>query len=168
MLFSSSWAGWVCGYRLTTAPRLIVDERRPFRLRAHEGARADAGPCVLDPRGGLRRRRDLNLVDRRRLGGDEALNAAAQTAARKAQTAIESYADKNGSYAGANAQALSAIDPSVSAGDLEVVSTDNSYTITVAAASGTTFSIDGEQGGATERTCDPPGDPGCSENGDWG
>jgi hypothetical protein len=101
-------------------------------------------------------------------GGDEALNAAAQTAARKAQTAIESYADKNGSYAGASAQALSEIDPSVSAGDLEVVSTDSSYTITVASASGTTFSIDGEQGGATERTCDPPGDPGCSENGDWG
>ena len=101
-------------------------------------------------------------------GGDEALNAEAQTAARKAQTAIESYANKNGSYAGASPQALSEIDPSVAAGDLEVVSTDSSYTITVASASGTTFSIDGEQGGATERTCDPPGDPGCSESGDWG
>ena len=102
-------------------------------------------------------------------GGDEALNAEAQATARKAQTAIETYAgDKNGSYAGASAQELSEIDPGLSAGDLEVVSTDSSYTITVLSASGTTFSIDGEQGGATERTCDPPGGSGCGESGDWG
>ena len=102
-------------------------------------------------------------------GGDDALNAEAQATARKAQTAIETYADdNNGSYAGASATGLSETDPSLSAGELEVVSTDSSYTITVLSASGTTFSIDGEQGGATERTCDPPGDPGCSENGDWG
>ena len=96
-------------------------------------------------------------------------NAAAQAAARKAQTAIEKYADgNNGSYAGAGATELSDIDPDVAAADLEVVSTDNSYTITVLSPSGTTFSIDGEQGGATQRTCDPPGDPGCSASGDWG
>ena len=95
-------------------------------------------------------------------------NAAAQAAARKAQTAIEKYADgNNGSYAGAGATELSDIDPDVAAADLEVVSTDNSYTITVLSPSGTTFSIDGEQGGATQRTCDPPGDPGCSASGDW-
>ncbi len=102
-------------------------------------------------------------------GGDDALNAEAQATTRKAQTAIETYADdNNGSYAGATATELSMIDPGLSAGDLEVVATDSSYTITVLSASGTTFSIDGEQGGATERTCDPPGDPGCSESGDWG
>jgi len=102
-------------------------------------------------------------------GGEQALNAKAQATARTAQTAIEKFAaDKNGSYAGASATDLSQIDPSLSAGDLEVVSTDSSYTITVVSASGTTFSIDGEQGGAAERTCDPPGDSGCSESGDWG
>ena len=96
-------------------------------------------------------------------GGDDALNAKAQATARKAQTAIENYAaDNDGSYAGASAQELSEIDPGLSAGDLEVVSTDSSYTVTVLSASGTTFSIDGEQGGATERTCDPPGGSGCS------
>ena len=96
-------------------------------------------------------------------------NAEAQATARKAQTAIETYAaGKNGSYAGASATELSAIDSGLSSGDLEVVSTDSSYTITVLSASGTTFSIDGEQGGTPDRTCDPPGDPGCSESGDWG
>jgi hypothetical protein len=101
--------------------------------------------------------------------GDGALNTKAQATARKAQTAIETYAaDNNGSYAGASATELSKIDPGLSAGDLEVVSTDSSYTITVLSASGTTFSIDGEQGGAADRTCDPPGGSGCNESGDWG
>ena len=55
-------------------------------------------------------------------GGDDALNAEAQATARKAQTAIETYADdNNGSYAGASATGLSETDPSLSAGDLEVV-----------------------------------------------
>ena len=105
-------------------------------------------------------------------------NAEAQATARKAQTAIasnlrrrdgvEQYADgNNGSYAGAGATELSDIDPDVAAADLEVVSTDNSYTITVLSPSGTTFSIDGEQGGAPDRTCDPPSGSGCSESGDW-
>ena len=109
-------------------------------------------------------------------GGDQALNAEAQApnaeaqaTAHKAQMAIETYADdNNGSYAGASATELSKVDPGLSSDDLEVVSTDSSYTITVASTSGTTFSIDGEQGGATERTCDPPGGSGCSESGDWG
>ena len=60
--------------------------------------------------------------------------------------AIETYADdNNGSYAGASATELSKVDPGLSSDDLEVVSTDSSYTITVASTSGTTFSIDGEQ-----------------------
>ncbi len=101
--------------------------------------------------------------------GDEALNAKAQATARSAQAAIETYAtDNNGSYAGASAEELAKIEPSLSSGDLEVVSTDSSYTISVLSASATTFSIDGEQGGSTERTCDPPGSSGCSESGDWG
>ncbi len=102
-------------------------------------------------------------------GGDDALNAKAQATARTAQAAIEKYAaDNNGSYAGASEQELAKIEPSLSEGDLEVVSTDSSYTVSVLSASATTFSIDGEQGGATERTCDPPGGSGCSESGAWG
>ncbi len=102
-------------------------------------------------------------------GGDDALNSKAQATARKAETAIKAYAaDNDGSYAGASATELSKIDPDLPAGDLEVVSTDSSYTLTVVSGSGTTFSIDGEQGGATERTCDPPGGSGCGESGDWG
>jgi hypothetical protein len=95
-------------------------------------------------------------------------NADAQATARKAQTAIETYAgQKNGSYAGASATELSDIDSGLSSEDLEVVSTDSSYTITVLSESGTTFSVDGEQGGAPDHTCDPPSGSGCSESGDW-
>ena len=102
-------------------------------------------------------------------GGDDALNSKAQATASKAQTAIKTYAaDNNGSYAGASATELSKIDPALTSGDLEVVSTDSSYTLTVLSGSGTTFSVDGEQGGAPERTCDPPGGSGCTESGDWG
>jgi hypothetical protein len=101
--------------------------------------------------------------------GDDAFNATAKATALAAQAATEAYATGNGgSYAGATAEELAKIEPSLSDADLNVVSTDSSYTVSVLSASGTTFSIGGEQGRPPVRTCDPPGDSGCSAGGDWG
>jgi hypothetical protein len=99
---------------------------------------------------------------------DVALDSTAKETALQAEAAIETYATGNaGSYAGANAEELAKIEPKLSSADLDVVSTDSSYTVSVLSESGTTFSIDGEQGGAPDRTCDPPGGSGCKDNGDW-
>ena len=91
----------------------------------------------------------------------------AQVAARNAQVAIEVYAtDNNGSYAGASPEELGQIDPSLETGDLEVVSTASSYTVSVLAASGATYSVDGG-GGPAEYTCEPPGTGNCPDSGGW-
>jgi hypothetical protein len=92
----------------------------------------------------------------------------AQIAAREAQVAIEVYATgNNGSYAGASPEELGKIDPKLETGDLEVVSTASSYTVSVLAASGATYSVDGEQGGQADYTCEPPGTGDCRDSGDW-
>ena len=94
-------------------------------------------------------------------------DADARDAAVAAWLTIESYANGNAdSYAGASPDELAKIEPSLSSADLEVVSTDSSFTVSVLSESGTTFSIAGG-GGSPDRTCDPPGGPGCTEGGDW-
>ena len=60
------------------------------------------------------------------------------------------------------------IEPSLDSADLEVVSTASSYTVSVLAASGATYSVDGSGGGSAEYTCEPPGTGDCPESGDWG
>jgi hypothetical protein len=95
-------------------------------------------------------------------------NADAKAMAQKSLLAIESYANAHGgSYAGADAEELAKLIPGLSPGDMEVVSTETSYTVSVVAESGTTFSLDGSKGVSPEHTCDPPGASGCSEDGDW-
>jgi hypothetical protein len=92
----------------------------------------------------------------------------AQIAARNAQVAIEVYAtDSNDSYAGASPETLAQIEPGVAGGgDLEVVSTASSYTVSVLSASGATYSVEGG-GGAADYTCEPPGTGDCPDSGKW-
>ena len=100
-------------------------------------------------------------------GASSANDAAAQANARNAQVAIETYATDNaGSYAGASPEELAQIEPSLNAGDLEVVSTDSSYTVSALAPSGATYSVDGG-GGPADYTCEPPGTGDCPDSGDW-
>jgi hypothetical protein len=102
-------------------------------------------------------------------GASSAGDVDAKVAARNAQVAIEVYAtDNNGSYAGASPETLAEIDPSVVSGDLQVDSTASSYTVSVLSASGATYSVDGEQGGQAEYTCEPTGTGDCPDSGDWG
>src|SRR4051794_21971375 len=65
-------------------------------------------------------------------GVSSAGDADAKGAAREAQVAMEVYAtDNNGSYAGASPETLAKIDPKVDSADLQVDSTENSYTVSV-------------------------------------
>ena len=99
---------------------------------------------------------------------DKAHDADAKATARSAQTAIETYAtDNDGSYAGADNDALRAIEPTLPAGDpLEVVSDVDTYTITVTADNTDhTFSIDRADTGAVTFPCTVEGEGGCPTGG---
>jgi type IV pilus assembly protein PilA len=116
---------------------------------------------------------------------DKARDAEAKSAARTAQTAIETYAtDHNGSYAGAtsdptpdgsgnyDASSLQNIEESL--GDVGArltvpTATDNTYTVQVQSEVGATqlFRISRDANGVTTSTCDVDGTAGCPSNGEW-
>jgi type IV pilus assembly protein PilA len=90
----------------------------------------------------------------------KAVDAAAKTIVRTAQTAMETFAtDHNGSYAGvaANGAELRAIEDvlnDAAAGSLAVVSGANTYSITVTSSpSPRTFSVSRAANGSVSRTC---------------
>ena len=101
------------------------------------------------------------------------------TAVRTAQTAIETYAtDHNGTYVGASAADLKAIESSLNDADLEEPTNlaQDTYTVTVTSENDTpnhTFSITRNADGTTDLTCTAPADnlDGCPEPGNpgnWG
>ena len=112
---------------------------------------------------------------------DKARDADAKSAARTAQTAMETYAtDNGGSYVGATsdptapyaAGSLQAIEESL--GDvgarLTVVSAlADSYEVQVQSESAATqlFRISRDANGVTNNTCDVDGTGGCPSNGEW-
>jgi type IV pilus assembly protein PilA len=111
---------------------------------------------------------------------DKARDADAKTLARTAQTAMETYAtDNGGSYAGATVAGLATIeetlneldrdgDGTLEAGEFEVTSTANDYTVT--AFSDNTpneFSITRNSDGTTDLTCANPNNDGCPTGGVW-
>jgi type IV pilus assembly protein PilA len=90
----------------------------------------------------------------------KAVDAAAKTIVRTAQTAMETFAtDNNGSYAGvaANGAELRAIEEVLNdapAGSLAVVSNANTYSLTVTSApSPRTFTVSRAANGSVSRTC---------------
>lgn len=110
---------------------------------------------------------------------DKARDADAKSAARTAQTAMETYAtDNGGSYVGATAAKLKAIEPTLNDASLSEPSglTAKAYKVTVTEPTTTnTFSIerfDGSVVGTTEGTtklaCTTAGKGGCPSSGTWG
>jgi type IV pilus assembly protein PilA len=111
---------------------------------------------------------------------DKARDASAKTAARTAQTAIESYAtDHGGSYQSATVTAadLAEIESTLNDADLQDPApaagpdddADNSYVVTVNSANTpNTFSITRHAGGTVELTCGPDGQDGCPTGSRWG
>ncbi len=100
---------------------------------------------------------------------DKARDADAKSAARTAQTAIETYAtDNGGSYAGADVDSLIAIESTLTDRVFNVTSDDSSYTVTAQSETGNEFSITRNSDGTTELTCTTAGSAGCPESGEWG
>ena len=132
------------------------------RLRA--GARRDA--CFRR----LRQRRRCCRRRRRNLSASQIQEAdgQAQTQTRTAQTAIETYStDHDGQYAGASADALKQIEPTLADAPLSVEAQPDGYTVTVESESGTNFSIVRDPAGTTILSCDAPGVGNCPDSGDW-
>ena len=102
---------------------------------------------------------------------DKARDADAKSAARTAQTAMETWAtDNGGSYAGvaANGAELVTIEETLGSATLAVVSDPDTYTVTVTSDTGNDFSIARNAAGSTSLTCDVDGEAGCPADGNWG
>jgi type IV pilus assembly protein PilA len=102
---------------------------------------------------------------------DKGTDAQAKAAARTAQTAIETYAtDNSGSYAGADAADLAAIEETLQVEGDNAISVANAdadgYEVTATSATDTTFTISRE-GGTVEFSCLPVNTGGCPAEGDW-
>ena len=92
----------------------------------------------------------------------------AQTAARSAQTAIETFAvDHNGTYEGATVDELVQIEPTLSGAALQVSGQSGGYTITATASGESAFSITRTSDGAVAFICTPPGTGACGDAGTW-
>ena len=95
----------------------------------------------------------------------KAQDTEAKSAARTAQTAMETYFTDEQSY-NADVDALRAIEPALNQGvagtGLDVTGGDDDYTITVTQAkTGSTFTIAKTATGAVTRTCTDPAKKGC-------
>jgi type IV pilus assembly protein PilA len=104
----------------------------------------------------------------------KAQDTEAKTAARTAQTALETYYTDNQNYNPANGvQALRDIEPALNEGvaagaNLVVTFGAQAYTIEVTQpATGSRFEIDKAANGDVTRTCDNDGEDGCPANGFW-
>jgi type IV pilus assembly protein PilA len=106
----------------------------------------------------------------------KAQDTEAKSAARTAQTALETFYTDEQTYVGAEegaAGALVKIEPALNEGVAEAglaVSgqTTNSYKIDVTQAkTGSVFTITKAAGGGVTRTCTAPGEKGCPSSGKW-
>jgi type IV pilus assembly protein PilA len=107
---------------------------------------------------------------------DKAKDADAKELVRTAQTAVETYAtDNDGSYADVTPALLIGIEQSLNNADggdgsgdgdaLDVVSTDDTYTVTVTSETENVFNIARLDTGETELTCTDAGTAGCPGSG---
>lgn len=102
---------------------------------------------------------------------DKARDADAKAGVRTSQTAMETYAtDNNGSYVGADAADLQAIEPTLNDSTLTPAPTvaAGSYTVNVTSDTGNVFSIVRNADGTTDLTCTAVGVDGCPASGVWG
>jgi type IV pilus assembly protein PilA len=101
---------------------------------------------------------------------DKGTDAQAKAATRTAQTAIETFAtDNGGSYAGALAADLVAIEPSLGDADLQNPATGvKTYTVTVKSeVAGQSFSISRDENGLLDSECTVHAEAGCPTDGNW-
>jgi type IV pilus assembly protein PilA len=101
---------------------------------------------------------------------DKAKDADAKEAARTAQTAMETYAtDHDGSYVGATADDLVAIEPSLGNATLADPTdlTDDTFTVETTSETDNTFSISRLANGILDSDCQTPEEAGCPSDGNW-
>src|SRR4051812_8453600 len=107
---------------------------------------------------------------------NKARDASAKSAAHTAAGAIEVYAtDHEGSYAGATAPDLHAIETTLDPASLDVTGWDGTgapaataYRVTATSQTGNRFWLARSAGGITSLGCTLPGRTGCPVNGRWG
>ena len=104
----------------------------------------------------------------------KAQDTEAKSAARTAQTALETLYTDEQSYVTANGApgVLVAIEPALDDGvalaGLAVAATADTYTVTVTQAkTGSVFTVSKASGGAVTRTCTTAGTKGCPSSGTW-
>ena len=103
----------------------------------------------------------------------KAQDTEAKSAARTAQTALETYYTDEQTYVGADLAKLRAIEPALnegvaSAGLAVTNQTVDTYTVTVTQAkTGSVFRILKASNGTVTRECDTDGNKGCPSNGLW-
>ena len=100
---------------------------------------------------------------------DKAKDADAKSAARTAQTALETYAtDNDGSYATADAAALIAIESTLGDATItDVTTTDDTYSVTTESETNNTFTISRDADGVLDSDCTVEGEGGCPTGGKW-
>jgi type IV pilus assembly protein PilA len=101
----------------------------------------------------------------------KAQDAEAKTTARTALGAIEVFHQDHNTFAGADKNALIAIEPALAqANGLDVTATAGEFTITVDSAAGGNgggpFKVQ-RTGATTDRTCAVPDSGGCPKTGHW-
>jgi hypothetical protein len=100
-------------------------------------------------------------------GAAETQDAEAKAGARSMQTAIEVYAtDNGGQYSGATIDTLREIEPTLP-DNLELLAQPSGYELTVTSDSDTEFTIARGPAGAVTQTCEPAGEGGCPDSGEW-
>ena len=100
-------------------------------------------------------------------GPAEAQDAEAKASARSMQTAMEVYAtDNGGQYSGADIDALRQIEPTLPP-NLELLALPASYELTVTSETDTEFTIARDEAGMVTQTCEPTGEGGCPDSGEW-
>jgi type IV pilus assembly protein PilA len=105
---------------------------------------------------------------------EKAGDAKAKETAHSVEVAIETYAtDNSGSYAGADLEALNAIEPTIDASEtspitVNVLEEGDGYEIIVesSSTSGNTFSVINNSG-TLSYTCETENTGGCPNEGDW-
>jgi type IV pilus assembly protein PilA len=101
----------------------------------------------------------------------KAQDSAAKSAARDAQTALETYFTRNQTYVGATPAGLQGIEPSLTNANALATSnlTVSTYTtsVTSKSAEATVYSISRAANGLITRTCDDAGTNGCKAGGVW-
>ncbi len=100
---------------------------------------------------------------------EKATDAQAKSAARTAETAMETYATENGgSYAAALNTDLNRIEPTLqTTGDnaITVTSTEDTFKVTSTSGTEDTFSIERKADGTVDFSC--TGEGGCPSDGNW-